>query len=58
MKKKGTRYTSIFEGVMQTSPSTVLEGVVGNFTHALLKTMGEFGDAPRQCNIVHNVCLV
>lgn len=43
---------------MQTSPSAVLEGLVGKLTHALFKTMGEFGDAPRQCDILRNICLV
>lgn len=43
---------------MQISSSTILEGLVGNFIHALLKIMGEFGPVPRQCDIMHNICFV
>lgn len=43
---------------MQISSSTTLEGLVGNFIHALLKIMGEFGHVPRQCDIMQNICFV
>lgn len=43
---------------MQISSFTILEGLVGNFIHALLKIMGEFGPVPRQCDIMHNICFI
>lgn len=54
-EKKRTRHRNIFEMFMQISSSTILEGLVGNFIHALLKIMGEFGPILRQCEIMHDI---
>lgn len=43
---------------MQISSSTILEGLVGNFIHALLNIMGQSEPTPRPCDIMHNICFV